>query len=274
MPKCDLRGLVFEQLESLTLGHWAITHRWQIDWLLAQPALKNLMFDNCSIMKFASLNVPLDEEYYQRDPVPGRAWPREWEPESIWIPGLTWEAVFRALQDAPSLRRVRSGYFEIIESLNSGSGDLLPFERATWIADPESGRAATEQLAATEAFEGGYSGLREGHLIPLRGDFGWFSDRKGYTFRDREKTHRSLAVISEELLAVAQGPPPDEATYWREIASQQGKELRLVDWQALENAERGSSVQDMRALKELEEVLALRDIIPGIGSSAGEGREL
>jgi hypothetical protein len=129
-------------------------------------------------------------------------------------------------------------------------------------------------LAATEAFEGGYSGLREGHLIPLRGDFGWFSDRKGSTFRDRGKTHRSLAVISEELLAVAQGPPPDEATYWREIVGKQGKELWLVDWLALENAERGSSVQDMRALKELEEVLALRDSIPGIGSSAGERREL
>jgi hypothetical protein len=34
-PKCDLRGLRFENMESLTMGSWVVSHRWQIDWLLA-----------------------------------------------------------------------------------------------------------------------------------------------------------------------------------------------------------------------------------------------
>jgi hypothetical protein len=250
-PKCDLRGLQFKKLESLTLGQWAITHRWQIDWLLAQPALKDLTLDNCVIPRYVEGNSPLDEEYYPRPRGPPGSWMCWWEPESIWLPGLTWADVFAALKQATNLRRIESGYFD------SYYGDLFSFAKGTWIADSELGRILTDSPNGdnVETYEGGYCAFDGARFCHLHGGDSWFRIKCWRSSRNREKTRKSLSEISKAMLAVAQGEPPAEYKDRREPS-----ELRYVDWDAIAkaDAERNITARDMQALRELQQELVQR----------------
>jgi hypothetical protein len=275
-PKCDLRGLRFENLESLTLGSWVVTHRWQVDWLLAQPALAHLTLDNCVIPRYVEQRRPLDDEFYPRYDGLGSDWCPPWEPRTLWLPRLTWADVFTALKQSPTLRTIRSGHFD------SPYGDLLPTARAVWTPDPDSGRKRSRILRFL-IYEGGYCAFRDGYWFQqLKGSSSWWGTRKRRTFKDAEKTSRPLAEILQERMAVAQGEPPYTEEIWSEYKwkhEPRDDELWYVDWEAVEQADAAqeTTVHDMRALRELEGELALRHIeahISDIGYPAGEGPEL
>lgn len=64
-PKCDLRGLHFPKLTSLSLGYMTFTHDWQLDWILSHGAtLRSLTLENCPIIPDAKLSHKLDKEGY------------------------------------------------------------------------------------------------------------------------------------------------------------------------------------------------------------------
>lgn len=74
LPKLELRGLQFPNLQTLALGNYTFSHDWQLDWLTScSPVLKNIFLDN-PIVIFHRIHVDLleDDEGYPIFPAPPR----------------------------------------------------------------------------------------------------------------------------------------------------------------------------------------------------------
>ncbi|KAF2634450.1 hypothetical protein P280DRAFT_413823 [Massarina eburnea CBS 473.64] len=57
-PVCDLRGVHFPNLKSLSLGNWTIVHVWQIQWLLSHGrTLEAVILDDCPIVTVLKVNA-------------------------------------------------------------------------------------------------------------------------------------------------------------------------------------------------------------------------
>jgi hypothetical protein len=64
LPKCDLRGLHFPLLKSLSLGNMTFTHDWQLDWIISHDTLELLTLDDCPIIHDAMMSGACDSERY------------------------------------------------------------------------------------------------------------------------------------------------------------------------------------------------------------------
>jgi hypothetical protein len=65
LPKCDLRGLHFPKLRSLSLGNMTFTHDWQLEWIVSHgSSLESLTLHNCPIIPDTELSHRLDADNY------------------------------------------------------------------------------------------------------------------------------------------------------------------------------------------------------------------
>ena len=74
LPKCDLRGLHFPKLKSLSLGNMTFTHEWQLEWILSHgDSLECLTLRACPIIPDIELIWRADADGYPilPNPYPG-----------------------------------------------------------------------------------------------------------------------------------------------------------------------------------------------------------
>ena len=112
LPKCDLRGLHFPRLKSLSLGNMTFTHDWQLDWIISHDTLELLTLDDCPIIHEAMMmgGAYDSERYLPLDAIEkgvlcqglGRRRPEE----THWSYETRWHDYFRRLKNGlPNLQR-------------------------------------------------------------------------------------------------------------------------------------------------------------------------
>lgn len=107
-PKCDLRGIHFPHLKTLSLGNYTFIHDSQLDWILSHGAtLTELYLDDCPIL----FEVAIGD--YQRTYLD----PKVFEPKEEFggdyhtVYRTRWCDYFRAFKDGlPHLRHFRYGH--------------------------------------------------------------------------------------------------------------------------------------------------------------------
>jgi len=106
LPKCDLRGLHFPHLKSLSLGNMTFTHDWQLDWIISHAdTLETLTLDDCPIIHEAMLGNDFDSERYVPFDDTQFLW-RYVEKPYHWTYGARWHDYFRRLHiGLPHLQR-------------------------------------------------------------------------------------------------------------------------------------------------------------------------
>ncbi|KAK0639180.1 hypothetical protein B0T16DRAFT_462880 [Cercophora newfieldiana] len=111
LPKLDLRGLEFPNLQTLALGNYTFSHDWQLDWLSScSPVLKNLFLDN-PIVVFYRVHEDFleDSDGYPDFPLPQRP-ATEYVPPRYKFINLTWSRIFEHLRNnLHTLRHFRIG---------------------------------------------------------------------------------------------------------------------------------------------------------------------
>jgi hypothetical protein len=109
LPKCDLRGLHFPRLKSLSLGNMTFTHDWQLDWIISHHTLELLTLDDCPIVHEAMIDHDEDFEWQIAHNDAGRQhWP--WKYRVHWSYGARWHDYFRKLhRGLPDLQRFGVG---------------------------------------------------------------------------------------------------------------------------------------------------------------------
>ena len=112
LPKCDLRGLHFPRLKSLSLGNMTFTHDWQLDWIISHgDTLELLTLDDCPIIHEAMVSGAYDSERYMSldDIEKGLLWQGadSGSPEEThWSYEARWHDYFRRLKNGlPNLQR-------------------------------------------------------------------------------------------------------------------------------------------------------------------------
>jgi hypothetical protein len=95
LPKCDLRGLNFPKLRSLSLGNMNFTHDWQLEWTLSHGStLVFLTLHQCSIIPDTEMVHTVDGDNY---PILPRVQPptgRGRSIESTWSYAARWHDYF------------------------------------------------------------------------------------------------------------------------------------------------------------------------------------
>lgn len=110
LPKCDLRGLHFPRLKTLSLGNMTFTHDWQLDWIISHgDTLELLTLDDCPIVHEAMILGDLDSERYLAvDDIEGPLWHGKEPVHWAYIP--RWHDYFRKLhRGLPHLQRFGVG---------------------------------------------------------------------------------------------------------------------------------------------------------------------
>jgi hypothetical protein len=109
LPKCDLRGLHFPRLKTLSLGNMAFTHDGQLDWILSHDTLELLTLDGCPIVHEAMIDHDEDFEWQIATNYTDREhWP--WKDQVHWSYGARWHDYFRKIhRGLPHLQRFGVG---------------------------------------------------------------------------------------------------------------------------------------------------------------------
>ena len=66
-PRCDLRQIWLPRIRNLCLESYIFSHDWQLHWLAGLHTLRNLSFEDCSILIYAILCNGIDHEGYPLD---------------------------------------------------------------------------------------------------------------------------------------------------------------------------------------------------------------
>lgn len=115
--------------EKLTLGHWTLSHDWQIDWLLKHQTLEELNFVDCVINRVVLHDHILDSEKYPVWWEDYSDWYWGWK--NIWLYDKQWADVYAAIERGlPSLRSFSSRL-----PAQSNEGDLGPVVGYSAFAD-------------------------------------------------------------------------------------------------------------------------------------------
>jgi len=128
-PICDLRGIHFPQLKSLTLGNHTFIDDSQLDWILSHGStLTELYMDDCVIVWEAGITNRADEPtLLPRERFRPHA---DLHDDQVYTSyGARWADYFRAFERGlPNLRHFRFGH-----SPYWGREESMPFERESTI---------------------------------------------------------------------------------------------------------------------------------------------
>jgi len=133
LPKCDLRGLHFPKLRSLSLGNMNFTHDWQLEWIVSHGStLESLSLRNCPIIPDTELIHEVDEENYPILPRVRQPTGRGRGVKSTWTYATRWHHYFnRFRSELPRLR-----HFTITNGHWLFSVDRRGDELEDWPDDP------------------------------------------------------------------------------------------------------------------------------------------
>jgi hypothetical protein len=95
LPRCDLSGLHFPKLKSLSPGNMTFTHDWQLGWIVSHgSSLKSLSLHNCPIIPDTELTHNVDANNYPSFPLTRMGISRGREVKSAWKYAARWHDYF------------------------------------------------------------------------------------------------------------------------------------------------------------------------------------
>ena len=111
LPYCNLPGLHFPKLKSLSLGNMTFTHDWQMDWILSHGStLESLTLDDCPIVHAANLAMETKADRYPKLE-PCRPATEDYSDQSFWTYETRWHHHLQRLKDGlPHLKHFGFGH--------------------------------------------------------------------------------------------------------------------------------------------------------------------